>query len=113
MQDIYTWRVIYQDETYTDEFDETRPDGRGFAELEDKPIIGIELHDFLKAVASVAFPHKEDVQPVFFRRRYIALTGIGERSTVHCIGWKWEESACYLFVFADGSSLMTDDLQAV
>ena len=113
MQDIYKWVVVYQDGTFTEEFDDARPDGRGFAELEDKPIMGVELWESppVSSVHRVSVPN--GAIPVFFRRRYIALTGIGERNTVHCIGWKREESACYLFIFPDGSSLMTDDLQAV
>jgi len=31
MQDIYKWVVVYQDGTFTEEFDDARPDGRGFA----------------------------------------------------------------------------------
>ncbi|MBA2285832.1 MAG: hypothetical protein H0W02_10135 [Ktedonobacteraceae bacterium] len=58
--------------------------------------------------------------PVFFRRRSIELTPEGSivtRKTTHCIGWKhdiaFDDRAVYLFVQADGSTLLTDDVQAV
>jgi hypothetical protein len=114
MQDKYMWQVIYADGTFTAEYDLGRSDGRGFAEIEDKTVKHICLLNLGLAVHTVNIP--DGAQPVFFRRRMIALDGSGSeqgRSTVHCIGWKRAESACYLFVLPDGSTLLSDDLQAV
>ncbi len=33
--------------------------------------------------------------------------------TAHCIGWKRGDEAIYLFVLSDGSTLLTDNLQAI
>ena len=109
--DLYQWVVIYQDGTFTEEFDALRPDGRGFSEIEEKPIMGIELWGKSLSIRRVSVP--KDAQPIFFRRRYIGLDGSGQQRTVHCIGWKRGEAGVYLFVFDDGSTLLSDDLQAV
>jgi hypothetical protein len=118
MQDRYTWLVTYSDGTNTEEFDDARPDGRGWAEIEqDKSVKSIALLPtipFDDVAHTVLIP--DGATPIFFRRRTIALDGSGseqERTTAHCIGWKREEQAVYLFVFPDGSTLLSDDLQAV
>lgn len=114
-KDVYTWRVTYQDGTATDEFDESRPDGRGFAEREDKPVQTITLARGEVEVQSMSIP--EGAESVFFRRRFILFDpNTNEqtlRHTVHCIGWKRGEEASYLFVYNDGTTFLTDDLQAV
>jgi hypothetical protein len=110
MADLYQWRVIFHDGTSTTEYDDARPDGRGFAEREDKPVKALLLDDHY----SVSIP--AGAAPVFFRRRTIEMHEEGQRigSVTHCIGWKRDESAAvYLFVFEDGSTLLTDDVQAV
>ncbi len=110
-QDAYTWRVTYHDSSTLDEYDETRPDGRGFAEIDSAQVRMVELSDILK----IAVP--DGAEPVFFRRRRVVLNPeddtVVNRSVVHCIGWKKDDDACYLFVFADGSTLLSSDLQAV
>jgi hypothetical protein len=65
--------------------------------------------------------HRVDVPagatPIFFRRRSVEINPLqgetGNRTTTHCIGWKRGDEAVYLFVFDDGSTLLTNDLQAV
>lgn len=110
--DIYTWQAVYYDETVTPEFDESRPDGRGFLEVE-KPVKMLQLSN-PKIWHRVAIP--EDANPVFFRRRTIEIDPNSDGSkhtTVHCIGWKRDDEASYLFVFEDGSTLLTSDFRAV
>lgn len=115
--DVYTWQVTYRDGTSTNEYDEVRPDGRGWHEREDKPVQTVALlwTGETTEVASIALP--DNSTPVFFRRRTLTVNpNTNERTqdpTVHCIGWKRGDKACYLFVFSDGSTLMTDNLQAV
>ena len=120
MQDIYPWLVTYEDGTTTAEYDAVRTDGRGWAEIETKPITSLALVALDGRVAHVVHLNPTFEAPVFFRRRQIALDGSGNeqgRVTTHCIGWKstvpFEQSAVYLFVFPDGTTLLTDDLQAV
>lgn len=135
-QDVYTWSVVYDDGSVINEYD--RPEGLGFAEVSLARVKQLRLSDKVARqsvhieedpqthsmnligtqhvmIHSVDIP--PDALPIFFRRRPIGInltTDQATRSkTKHCIGWKNEHSAVYLFVFDDGSSLLTDDLQAV
>lgn len=132
-KDSYSWLVTYTDGTQIFEYDEERPDGRGFAEREEKPVHTLTLMATDRPWQHMFVP--KGAEPVFFRRRYIDVSPTEEevaasqqgifteaifarinaapRTTVHCIGWKQGEQAEYLFVFADGSTLLSDDLQAV
>ena len=116
-KDVYMWSVAYRDGTFTHEYDDARPDGRGFAEREEKPVQTITLarvEDKAK-VTSVAVP--EGAEPLFFRRRARLInsnTGDTLQSgTTHCVGWKCGDEVAYLFVFDDGTTLLTKNLQAV
>jgi hypothetical protein len=108
--DVYKWCATYRDGTQIPEYDESRPDGRGFAEVNASQVATLELSSAHK----VAIPH--GATPVFFRRRRMELNpgddSAVSRGTTHCIGWEQGESACYLFVHEDGSTLLTNDLQA-
>lgn len=116
-QDVYTWRIKYDDGTFTNEYDESRPDGRGFAEREEKPVRSVQLLRTGTAEVEQWFAVPEGAEPVFFRRRSVTfnpLTGAQEsQNTVHCIGCKQDERALYLFVFDNGETLLTSELQAV
>jgi hypothetical protein len=110
---MYTWQVIYQDDTIMSEFDGDRK--RGFAEANSGQIKAIEL----KPLGNHALPsHRVDIPvgavPVCFRR-HKGMDSITNRPdyTVHCIGFQYMHDACYLFVFDDGSTLLSSDLQAV
>ena len=114
MVELYTWQVRCEGSTWIQEYDDERPDGRGFAEVKDHIIKCIDLIPASSEghVHSVAIP--EGATPVFFRRRTIELSQGGQnRSTAHCIGWEKENNKSYLFVMEDGTTLLTDDLQAV
>ena len=123
MKDAYTWRIMYRDETTLDEYDADYPSGRGFAEANTAqvkalallPTGGLSPHSLLIPDGDL-YPAK----PVFFRRRRIEIDpiiGTQHRNTTHCIGWtQWIDNTVievYLFVFEDGSTLLTDNLQAV
>jgi hypothetical protein len=43
-QDIYTWSVEYHDGVIVPEFDDERPDGRGWAEINSLQVKYIRLH---------------------------------------------------------------------
>lgn len=116
MQDTYMWLVSRADGTSLQEFDEARPDGRGWSEIGKDPIKDIFLTTSEgNRVHRVIVPAA--ATPVFFRRRTVAINPMSgqeeDRSTTHCIGWKYGENAAYLFVFEDGSVLLTNDLQVV
>ena len=115
-KDVYRWLVAYKDGTYLGEYD--HPNGLGWAEIGDKPVKAVWL---LRSDPNADYGHRVDLPrgatPVFFRRRSIELRLDDEqqiaRPAIHCIGWKQGEQAIYLFVFEDGSTLLSTDLQAV
>lgn len=113
-QDAYTWCVLCTDGTVLREYD--RPEGRGFAEVAGLPLAHILLLP-LQGNASHSIDIPQGATPVFFRRRSIEINPFaGEsktRPTWHCIGWKNDEEAVYLFVSERGSAFRTNDLQAV
>lgn len=114
-QDVYTWHALYGDDGCISEFD--RPEGRGFAEVDSARVKTL----LLTPIAGEGSLYRVDIpagaQPVFFRRRSIVIGLLPEgeqgRTTAHCIGWKRNEEASYLFVFDDGSAFLTNELQAV
>jgi hypothetical protein len=111
-KDAYTWTAFYEDGSSIREYD--HPDGHGFAVVDSAQVKRLALVCDLRS-HSVVVP--SGAEPVFFRRRSIIVNLVDEstesRQTVHCIGWKHDDKAVYLFVFEDGSTLLTDDLQAV
>jgi hypothetical protein len=126
MIDAYTWSVAYIDDTVLHEFDEDRPDGRGWSEVgfdERSDVSNKPVKIIMLATPEVDRVHRvvvpQDAKPVFFRRRYVMINTSGQENSdtsgclAHCIGWKRGEEAVYLFVFSDGSSLLSSDLQAV
>lgn len=117
-KDVYTWRVTYADGTTTNEFDESRPDGRGWAEKENKPVQTITLVRVSDGAEVQSIDVPEGTEPVFFRRRCLVFGPTDEYTRqqgtlAHCIGWKRGDEATYLFVFDDGSIFRSSDLQAV
>lgn len=116
--DAYHWVVTYQDGTHLQEFDEPGSIGRGFAEIGDQPVKDIWL---MRPDPNLNYGHHvtipDGAMPVFFRRRRIVIDPVDSNVTpqlaAHCIGWKRGAEAVYLFVFDNGSTLLTNDLQAV
>lgn len=114
-QDAFTWYALYENDDFISEYD--RPEGRGFAEVESARVKTLLLIPCRGMEAS----HRVDVPagatPIFFRRRSVEINPLqeetGNRTTTHCIGWKRGAQAVYLFVFDDGSTLLTNELQAV
>ena len=112
--EAYTWSAVYDDYTSISEYD--REEGRCFAEVDQTRVKTLLLFP-----QTGGDPYTMDIpegsQPVFFRRRSIEINPFaGEsypRPTTHCIGWKQDDTANYLFVFLDGHTLLTNDLQAV
>ena len=113
-RDAYQWRVVYQDDTVIDEYDDIRPDGRGWAEREEKPVA--EIHLMANGCSEHQMSIPTGTMPVFFRRRSIELdpnVDTQTHRTAHCIGWQHGEQAAYLFVLPNGSTLLTSDFQAI
>lgn len=125
MQDIFHWRAYLDvgaaETLCVDEYDSEYPTGRGFALLPQDAVVGLELipqQDGLRHVAA-QLPRYVGMQPVFFRKRFIQFDPVtGEalgQSTIHCLGWTLAEAgvASYCFVFEDGSTLLSENENAV
>ncbi len=113
--DAYLWVVEYDDGSWHGEYDPTAPEGRGWAEIDLHRVKTIALANPLASRFLHRVTVPSDTEPVFFRRRQIALADGQEqgRSTIHCVGWKRGEEGVYLFVFEDGSVLLSTNFQAV
>jgi hypothetical protein len=110
--EAYTWRALYPDD-FLDECDATQ----GFASVDQDRLCCLALYDCAGELS-----HRVDVpqgaQGVFFRRRSTEI-GLspdepGHFSTIaHCIGWKRDGEAVYLFVLDNNSTILTNNLQAI
>jgi hypothetical protein len=106
-KEAYTWAVHYTDGSSIREYD--HPDGHGFAVVDSARVTFLTIESDLHSHA-VGIP--DGASPIFFRRRKILLQD-GQRTTIHCIGWKRGDEAIYLFISDSGDTLLTDNLQAV
>lgn len=113
-RDIYTWRVVYDDDC-TAIYENAENSFADVDPLRVKTLLLLPLEGTECEPQHIDIPH--GAQAVFFRRRSIEINPLAEESsprpTVHCIGWKRGDEAIYLFVFDNGSTLLTDNLQAV
>ena len=114
-KDAFTWHFTYHNGIQVPEFDQSRPDGRALADVDMSQVkqLDLDTSDML-GKHSVVIP--DGANPVFLRRRPFVIdsnTGDQTKTTIHCIGWKSEKSECYLFIFEDGSTLLTSDFNAV
>lgn len=113
MAELHTWRALYSDQSYLDEQDAAQ----GFASVDQAQVQSLALIDSKEEKAAHVVDIPESAKAVFFRRRGMTLNitdeSVTNRTTAHCIGWQTDTSAVYLFVFEDGSTLLTNDRQAV
>lgn len=116
VKEAFTWSVTYHNDSQVTEFDESRPDGRGFSEVDKPSIKALDL-DTPELLGKHRVLIPDGAEPVFFRRRRIELNPNTEQQQAHppthCIGWKKGDEACYLFVLYDGSTLLTNELNAI
>lgn len=110
-QEAFIWRAMYSDETVVCEEDVDK-----FADVDASRVASLFLLPLQGGAA-----HRVDIPqgatPVFFRRHPLEINvmqGSGTlHPTTHCIGWKRGDEGVYLFVFDDGSTFLTNELQAV
>jgi len=116
IKDAYTWRATYRDGTQIHEFDDPESVGRGFAEVDLTQVSRLRLV-LPSGIPAHIVTVPEGATPVFFRRRSLEINLVQEESSqrpsVHCIGWKRGGESVYLFVFENGDTLLSSDLQAV
>ena len=120
LSDPWVWRVEWDDGSTLDEFDADAPDGRGWA--------NVQAHDPARTLVRVLLIPTRDGLPthvvtrkrdgdasvvIFRRRRLLVSAETGEQVGAHdpitialCGG-------VYTFFFADGSVVVSDDLNAV
>jgi hypothetical protein len=112
-KEAYTWAALYTDGSYIGEYD--REEGRGFAEVDSVRVKQLRLGSCHSHLHTHYVEVPEGATPVFFRRRRINLVDgqAGPFTVAHCIGWKQGTTAVYLFVGDDGSTILTNNLQAV
>lgn len=119
--DPWVWRAVYADGSTLDEYDDDAPDGRGWAQAE---AYGVARGTRIAQVLLI--PQRDGLsthvvtltgattQVRIFRRRMLTVSaetgetvGIAEPITAV------ELAGAYTFLFADGSIVVSDDLNAV
>ena len=121
MPDPWVWRAVYADDSTLDEYDDDAPDGRGWQSAEAYgqarqtrigQVVLIPQRDGLST--HVVTLKGEQTVVRIFRRRLVTVsmeTGetVGTADPITAI----ELSGVYTFLFADGSIVVSDDLNAV
>lgn len=106
----YTWRACYG-QSELDELDAPN----GFSSVDASQVVHLDLLDQAGRAAYV-MQVPFGAQAIFRRRRQRIVNADDEtlsQQTIHIIGWQSEQSAAYLFLFEDGSVLLSSDFQAV
>lgn len=120
------WRAVFTDGATLDEYDADTPDGRGWASVVTQAsergarLAHVLLIPQRAHLASHVVTIRADTTARVFRRRQLTLdsgTGaeIGERpEAITCVGLAVAGGAeMFTFLFADGSLVLSDDLNAV
>ncbi len=114
MPEAFSWSVVLADGPMVSE-----EEAGSFAAVAHRPVRTIIL-DPHAGSPPVFVRVPEGARPIFFRRRKIVLDPAGEetdRRTITCAGYQTTEGgrnrAVYLFVFEDGTLLLTDRHDAV
>lgn len=120
MHEQYTWRAHYLDGT---ELDELGPDGvaRPFAIIDLAQVAALEAVPQEPGLVAHTVRITEGMRPIWFRRRRVEVDlESGEQlgmSTITCLGYQATENGhnvqSFLFLFFDGSTLHTNDREAV
>ena len=118
--DPWHWRAVYADGSHLDEYDDDAPDGRGwqsaqaYGDARETRITQILLIPQRDGLSTHVVTLTTDAPMRLFRRRRLTVsmeTGetVGEADPVTAI----EFGGVYTFLFADGSVVVSDDLNAV
>jgi hypothetical protein len=115
--DLWSWLVQYHDETILPECQGTSMPHNAWAKVEKtkvKNIVLVPRKPGLEQVVVDVGAHS----PVFFRRRYKELNISGgqevSQQNIHCLGYEAADgTGNYVFVFEDGSVLLSTNRNAV
>jgi hypothetical protein len=119
--DNWTWRVVYTDGSTLDEHDEAGVP-RGFASVElsrVRTVMWLPLRSDRQGYA-VRIDVTAGQRPILFRRRRVLVNlttdAQEDGGTIHCIGYQQTvrgvNVSSYLFIYPDGSALLSDDQDA-
>jgi hypothetical protein len=118
-RDHWAWVVIYRDQSMVYECQGSTAPHAAWKDVNPRLVSAITLLPRLRLAGrhEVIVHIPQGSTPVMFRRRQIELnmTG-GEQSntqTIHCLGYEAADHGSYLFVFEDGSTLLTNNRNAV
>lgn len=120
MPDPWRWHVLYADGSQLDEFDDDAPDGRGWAQAaaygqaRNTRITQVLLIPQRDGLSTHVVTLATEMPVRIFRRRRLTVSAetgatVGEAEPVTAI----ELASVYTFLFADGSIVVSDDLNAV
>ncbi len=119
--DPWYWVAHYSDGTQLCEYDD---DGQhGWKEIDQSKLTAFELVPLQEGLVHHILKVSADSRPIFFRRRTISVNINGEvpvetgRDVFHVVGFqktfgkgKHQKSyKCFVFIFQDGSTILTDD----
>lgn len=117
--DNWTWRVVYTDGGFLEEAGAAQ----GWASVEMDRVAEVSWMPTVPGLAphTVRIDAASGQRPILFRRRSLAVdpkTGAGAAGpTIHALGWQrtveGRNVASYVFIREDGSTVLTDDHQAV
>jgi hypothetical protein len=116
-RDLWSWMVVYRDGSAVYECQGESAPHAAWKDVNDRLVAGLALIPRQAGLQQVVVHVPEGAVPVLFRRRQIELNmASGEqtgRQTIHCLGWEGFHNASYVFIFQDGSTLLTSDRNAV
>lgn len=123
--DPWFWRAVFADGSMLDEYDADAPEGHGWAAVivqaaeRATHLTHVLLIPQRPHLASQVVIVSAETTACVFRRRALTLdsgTGVevGERpDAITCVALTRGDMTAYTFLFADGSVVISDDLNAV
>ena len=115
--DLWWWLVQYQDDTILPECQGTSMPHAAWGHVDTTRVKNIVLVPRQSGLEQVVVDVGAN-SPVFFRRRYKELNISGgqqvSQQNIHCLGYEAADgTGNYVFVFEDGSVLLSTNLNAV
>jgi len=116
--DAWSWLVLYVDGTELFECAGTQAPHAAWANVNVPLVRSLVLLPRIAGLEQVVLDRPSaDMEPVFFRRRYkelnLAAGTETNQQTIHCVGFERDGEGSYVFVFEDGSVLLSPLRNAV
>lgn len=119
-RDAWTWLVVYRDGSMLHECDGQNPHA-AYADIDIEQVDKMALIPLRDGLPQLVVQIAPGMRPIFFRRRLIELQiadgdTVGSQ-TIHCLGYSTNgngpRTEHFTFVFDDGSTLLSNDRNAV